>query len=285
MLHDGARCDVIQAVSAQSKSFDNALHGRSQHFLIAYLRVRAIASHKWNAYAPDYGHATWMGSHQHSYLPFCKLQIMDLQTTYNRSMSRFCQILAFGLALCAVCMPAILAAAPLQPNDFDVRVALDATEQSGSASAIVRIHARREVVWSLITSCTEALKMVPGLIGCDVLESAPDRSWQRIRHVLAYSWYVPKLTYEVRANYVEPSRVSIERISGDLRILKGGWTLQSEGEDTLAHYAVELAPGFWVPHWIVRAALRRDLPKMLRALRARAEAVQNTGGALAVLPG
>jgi hypothetical protein len=31
-------------------------------------------------------------------------------------------------------------------------------------------------------------------------------------------------------------------------------------------------PGFWVPHWLVRIALRRDLPKMLRALRSRAEA-------------
>ena len=50
--------------------------------------------------------------------------------------------------------------------------------------------------------------------------------------------------------------------------------MQSDGDYTIAHYAVDLAPGFWVPHWIVRAALRRDLPKMLRALRTRAEAVQ-----------
>jgi hypothetical protein len=50
--------------------------------------------------------------------------------------------------------------------------------------------------------------------------------------------------------------------------------LQGEGDDTIARYNVDLAPGFWVPHWIVRAALRRDLPKMLRALRTRAEVVQ-----------
>jgi Polyketide cyclase / dehydrase and lipid transport len=68
--------------------------------------------------------------------------------------------------------------------------------------------------------------------------------------------------------------VSIERVSGDLRVLRGSWELQSDGDFTVAHYVVELAPGFWVPHWIVRAVLRRDLPKMLRALRARAEIVQ-----------
>jgi Polyketide cyclase / dehydrase and lipid transport len=162
-----------------------------------------------------------------------------------------------------------------QHGDIEVAVSLDAGEQSGSATASVRIHAPREVVWSLITSCVEALQLVPGLVSCDVMETAPDQSWQRIRHVLDYSWYVPKLTYEIRASYTYPSRVSIERISGDLRILRGSWTLQTDGDDTIAHYMVDLAPGFWVPHWIVRAALRRDLPKMLRALRARAEVVQN----------
>jgi len=111
-------------------------------------------------------------------------------------------------------------------------------------------------------------------VSCDVLETAPDGSWQRFRHVMDYSWYVPKLTYEFHASYDPPVRVSIERIAGDLRVLRGSWVLQSDGDYTVAHYALDLAPGFWVPHWIVRAALRRDLPKMLRALRARAEFVQ-----------
>jgi hypothetical protein len=161
-----------------------------------------------------------------------------------------------------------------QHGDIEVRVSLDPTEQSGNAHATVRIHARREVVWSLITSCPESVALVPGLVACDVLETAPDGSWQRIRHIMNYSWFVPKLTYEIRASYDQPSRVSIERISGDLRILRGSWVLNSDGDDTLAHYAVDLAPGFWVPQWIVRSALRHDLPKMLRALRSRAEAEQ-----------
>jgi Polyketide cyclase / dehydrase and lipid transport len=158
-----------------------------------------------------------------------------------------------------------------QHGDIDVAVSLDAAQQSGSANASVRIHAPREVVWALITSCAEALHLVPGLLSCDVMETAPDGSWQRIRHVLDYSWYVPRLTYEIRASYEPPARVSIERTSGDLRILRGSWSLQSDGDYTVAHYAVDLAPGFWVPHWLVRAALRHDLPRMLRALRARAE--------------
>jgi hypothetical protein len=183
--------------------------------------------------------------------------------------------IAFLLFTACAAGAADLAQESSQHGDIEVAVSLDATEQSGSASATVKIHAQREVVWSLISSCAEALHLVPGLIDCQVLETAPDRSWQRIRHVLDYSWYVPKLTYEFRASYDPPSRVSIERLSGDVRVLRGSWVLQSDGDATIAHYTVALVPGFWVPHWIVRAALRRDLPKMLRALRARAEVVQS----------
>jgi len=48
-------------------------------------------------------------------------------------------------------------------NDIAISVSLDPAEQTGSASATVRIHASRETVWSLITSCPESLRMVPGL--------------------------------------------------------------------------------------------------------------------------
>jgi hypothetical protein len=161
-----------------------------------------------------------------------------------------------------------------QHGDIEVGVVLDSSAQSGRASATVRIHAQREIVWSLIKSCPEALKIVPGLISCEVLRTAPDQSWQIIRQVLDYSWYLPRLTYQFRATYDDETRVSIERISGNLRVLEGSWNLQSDGDYTIAHYAVELAPGFWVPRWIVRLALRQDLPKMLRALRARAELAQ-----------
>lgn len=172
-------------------------------------------------------------------------------------------VLIFCLVLCG------RAAAGAESLDLDVY--LDPDGQSGRATATIRIHAPRELVWPLIASCDEERRIVPGLLACDVLETAPDHSWQRIRHVMDYSWYMPRLTYEVLATYKRPDRVTVERVSGDLAKLQGSWTLQSEGGDTVAYYRVEFVPGFWVPNWIIRAALKRDLPKMLRNLRARAE--------------
>ena len=63
-------------------------------------------------------------------------------------------------------------------------------------------------------------------------------------------------------------------VSGDLTSLRGEWTMQSDGAYTIAHYDIAIEPGHWVPHWIVRAALKHDLPKMLQALRNRAEAMR-----------
>jgi Polyketide cyclase / dehydrase and lipid transport len=190
-----------------------------------------------------------------------------------------CWLLTIGSPVRADTAHPYTAAEAQQQGEFEVRVVLDSAGQRGRARAMVRIHARREVVWSLIKSCSESVRLVPGLAACDVLETAPDESWQIIRQVLDYSWFVPKLTYEIRATYHYPALISIERISGDLSVLKGSWNLQSDGDYTIARYEVELAPGFWVPQWLVRGALRRDLPKLLSALRARAELVQRQGPA------
>lgn len=138
-------------------------------------------------------------------------------------------------------------------------------------SATLKVHARRETVWSVLTSCPAALEYVPGLAACEVLETAPDGSWQRIRQVVNYSWFVPKFTYVFRASYDYPSHISIERESGDLQLLKCSWYLQADGEFTIVRYSFEVTPGFWVPRWMVRFALKHDLPKMMRALRRRAE--------------
>ncbi len=139
------------------------------------------------------------------------------------------------------------------------------------ASATIRVHARRETVWALLTSCRAALELVPGLKECQVLDTAPDGSWQLIRQVMDYSWYVPKLTYVLRDTYDYPGRILVERDSGDMRTLKASWDLEADGEYTLLRYSLEITPGFWVPRWLVRIALKHDLPKTLRTLRARAE--------------
>jgi len=181
------------------------------------------------------------------------------------------------LAMLLFVMSSVRAEAPpaADPDgELHLHIALDPNEQSGTASAALRVRASREVLWSVLTSCADALEIVPGLKACIVLESAPDASWQRIRQVMDYSWYVPRVNFEVRAEYAKPASISFEKVAGDRLRLRGSWSLESDGDYTVAHYNLDFAPGFWVPRWLVRSALKRDLPVMLRALRAHAEAAQ-----------
>jgi hypothetical protein len=181
-----------------------------------------------------------------------------------------CLLLACLLLACAGARADLVQEAE-QHGDIDMTMSLDSGAQSGHADATVRIHARPETIWPVLTSCSEALKLVPGLVSCEVIDTAPGGTSQLIREIVDYSWILPRLTYEIRADYGYPSRVSIERVSGDLRTLKCSWYLETDGDYTVAHYSLDLTPGIWVPHWMVRFALRHDLPKMLRELRARAE--------------
>jgi len=158
-------------------------------------------------------------------------------------------------------------------SDLEVTVSLDAAAESGRARASELIHARPEVIAGLIRSCSETLKIVPGLSECRVLASAPDGSWQIVRQVEEH-WLLPKLTYDFRCTWENPRRVRMERVGGDLRVLEGSWQLDPDHDGTRVHYDVDVAPGFWVPHWMVKLALRHDLPKMLRALRSRAETLE-----------
>jgi hypothetical protein len=160
------------------------------------------------------------------------------------------------------------------PDEFSLAVKMDPSDQGGTARATIRIHASRDVLWGILTSCAEALRIVPGLKVCTVEQTGPDASWQRIHQVMDYSWYVPRVSYEVRATYVKPESIAFEKVAGDSIRLRGSWHVESDGEYSVAHYDLEFAPGFWAPHWFVRLALQRDLPKMLRTLRGRAEAAQ-----------
>jgi len=143
------------------------------------------------------------------------------------------------------------------------------------ATATVRIHARRAKIWALLTSCSQAVKFVPGLRTCKVQKTAADGSWQQIRLVMDYSWYLPRVSYVVRVAYAQPARIAFAKAGGDAADLRGSWELQADGDATIAHYALDFEPDFWVAAWIARVELRRNLPKMLRALRALAELRQS----------
>lgn len=156
-------------------------------------------------------------------------------------------------------------------SEPQVSVTRGAAGHGARASATIRIHAGRKAVWAVLTSCRDAVQIVPHLRLCDVEQTAPDGSWQRIKQVVGYPWYLPRVSYVVRATYRVPERIDFEEVEGEFKVLRGSWFLRRDGSVTIAHYEFDVVPPFWIPAWVIRMELTRDLPKMLRALRARAE--------------
>ena len=179
------------------------------------------------------------------------------------------------------CMLVSSEALPQQPwyADADVSSRLSAREiivrsdeAHGRVSAAVLIAAPSEAIWRVMTDCAQALTFVSGLKVCRRLESAPDGTWDIIEHEVKYSWILPRTRYVFRADYLRPHRIHFERVSGDLKEQEGQWILEPQPDaGTVVVYEIHLDPGFFVPQRVVRRALRKDVPALLTALRARVE--------------
>jgi uncharacterized protein YndB with AHSA1/START domain len=144
----------------------------------------------------------------------------------------------------------------------------------GNFRAAIEIDAPAERVFRTMTDCAQALKFVPNLTRCSVLETAPDGSWQVILHEVSYEWFVPRASYVFRAEYEPFTRVRFSAVRGDFDVNEGVWELiaRRDGAATVVTYRARVVPRFFVPRWLALASLKRDLPELLQGLRARCEA-------------
>jgi ribosome-associated toxin RatA of RatAB toxin-antitoxin module len=157
--------------------------------------------------------------------------------------------------------------------------------------AAIRIAASPEQVFRTLTDCARALRFVPHLKRCAVLESAPDGRWQNVEQTVDYGLLVPRASYVFHAEYEKFARIRFSNLRGDFRENRGVWTFRplDDGRATVVTYEARVAPAFYVPRWMMRNMLKRDLPDLMRGLRTHAEAVRsaaatNVMGATPVLP-
>jgi ribosome-associated toxin RatA of RatAB toxin-antitoxin module len=147
--------------------------------------------------------------------------------------------------------------------------AIDPDHPRGRVRAAVRIPAKPDAIWKIVTDCREALAFVPGLRHCRLVEGAADGSWQDVEHEMRYSWLLPTVRYVFRADYDRPHRIDFHRIRGDLKEEEGTWrfTPTADGVATVVEYEVYVDPGFWIPQSLVAHTLRRDTRAVLSGLR------------------
>ncbi len=137
----------------------------------------------------------------------------------------------------------------------------------------VDVAAPPRAIWDVLTACQIAPEYVPNVQSCRKLEVLDDGRADLFVQVIKPAFFIPAFEHVFRLDYTPYTRIDVHRVSGPIAHMDGTWWLlpQQDGH-TLVVYDLALDPGFPIPRFFVRATLKRDLPKVLAAVRERAEA-------------
>lgn len=215
--------------------------------------------------------------------PYCKnhysLRVISFITRF-----KLFRHVVIGFLLIAI-SNGIQAASDLGETDFLrlrkgetlVRVERSEGQHKGTVEAIILIDSPPEPIWRIMTDCDAAPSFVPGLAACRVLDSGDN--WENIHHDVKWIWFLPRFSYVFRADYQINRQIDFTKIRGDLKEMSGSWRLEplNNGSQTLVRYKVYLNPGFYIPQWVVRQSLKKNLPAVLIALRTKVQNSHWTG--------
>jgi len=137
----------------------------------------------------------------------------------------------------------------------------------------VDVAAPPQAIWNVLTACQIAPEYVPNVQSCRKLEVLDGGRADLFVQVIKPAFFIPAFEHVFKLEYTPYTRIDVHRVSGPIAHMDGSWWLlpQADGH-TLLVYNLALDPGFPIPRFFVRATLKRDLPKVLSAVRERAEA-------------
>jgi ribosome-associated toxin RatA of RatAB toxin-antitoxin module len=175
--------------------------------------------------------------------------------------------------------------AAAQPNlDWVDRAAVDAGEIQVYADRsdkpltvhvklAAEIDAPPEAIWDVLKDCEISPQYVPNVQSCRKLEEVDGGTAELFVQTVKPVFFMPTFEHVFRLDYTPYSRIDVSRVSGPIAHMQGSWWLLPQSDKrTLLVYELALDPGMPIPRFMVRATLRRDLPKVLSAVRERAEA-------------
>jgi hypothetical protein len=135
------------------------------------------------------------------------------------------------------------------------------------------IDAPATAIWDVLKACEIAPEYVPNVQSCRKLEELDGGRAELFVQTIKPVFFLPTFEHEFRLDYTPYSRIDVNRVSGPIAHMQGTWWLLPEDNGRiLLVYELALDPGMPIPRFLVRATLKRDLPKVITAVRERAEA-------------
>jgi hypothetical protein len=135
------------------------------------------------------------------------------------------------------------------------------------------VDAAPAAIWDVLKACEVAPEYVPNVVSCKKLEELDGGRAELFVQTIKPIFFMPTFEHVFRLDYTPYMRIDVNRVSGPIAHMQGSWWLvpQDNGR-TLLVYELALDPGMPIPRFMVRSTLKRDLPKVIAAVRERAEA-------------
>jgi hypothetical protein len=137
----------------------------------------------------------------------------------------------------------------------------------------VEIDAPATAIWNVLKACEISPEYVPNVQSCTKLEELDGGRADLFKQTIKPIFFMPTFEHVFRLDYTPYTRIDVNRVSGPIAHMQGSWwLLPQDNRRILLVYELSLDPGMPIPRFLVRATLKRDLPKVLAAIRERAEA-------------
>lgn len=166
-------------------------------------------------------------------------------------------------------IPSISTAEYSRNEDVHVRV-----QNYGNAKSVVGtivIDQPPDKIWPIVVNPYEFRNsLCPRMKYIEVLRDEPTTSLMKVK---VNCGIFPHITYLVESTYKRNQRVDFKRAGGSLKEFTGYWLLETldNGKKSRVTYSLYVDPGIPLPQWLVREAIKVELPKTLRALRRRVD--------------
>ena len=204
--------------------------------------------------------------------PFPRLNRQRIMMKHSTSFKQLRHRSAFAFLLLGTSLGWLNSyAEPPRPEAFQIEVHKDKTRAHKPyyVQGRIVIEAPRERVWEILVDCGASEDIVPQIKSCRVEEIGD--GWDVRRHRLSAGLF--SVTAGLRAEYQYLQSVSMQRVSGGMRVHDGTWKLKPlPGDRTELYYEAWSKPDFWVPDQFIRNMIEKDAPLVLANLQARAEA-------------
>ena len=188
---------------------------------------------------------------------------------------RFALLALLGCSFGAAAQPSLdwLDRDAIAAREVQVYVKHSDRPLTAEIAVAVEVDAPATAIWDVLKACEVSPEYVPNVQSCTKLEELDGGRAELFKQTIKPVFFLASFEHVFRLDYTPYTRIDVNRVSGPIAHLQGIWWLLPEDNGrTLLVYELALDPGMPIPRFMVRSTLKHDLPKVLAAVRERAEA-------------